>query len=216
MMIHSHCYTSTLLAAAALAGLSAASLAGPPSPPPPKPVEQPLLSFFDGKVVFDIQERVRWEIRENNFDFNDNVRSLTDEAVQPQGGKHPTSALEGASNIVIQDVCPGRTTTHVGTAAPAKTAALREARKANEAKDASLQRLEAESPSPSAKPTKAPKTPKAPKVAKAPKTDRTAFSAAVIIREFGYTGKIGRALLRKHNVARTPEAIRAFFKSRTK
>ena len=44
------------------------------------------------------------------------VRSLTDETVQPQGGKHPTSALEGASNILIQDVCPGRTTTHVGTA----------------------------------------------------------------------------------------------------
>ncbi len=44
------------------------------------------------------------------------VRSLTDETVQPQGGKHPTSALEGASNILIQDVCPGRTTTHIGTA----------------------------------------------------------------------------------------------------
>jgi len=44
------------------------------------------------------------------------VRSLTDETVQPQGGKHPTSALDGASNILIQDVCPGRTTTHIGTA----------------------------------------------------------------------------------------------------
>jgi hypothetical protein len=44
------------------------------------------------------------------------VRSLTDETVQPQGGKHPTSSLEGASNILIQDVCPGRTTTHIGTA----------------------------------------------------------------------------------------------------
>ena len=44
------------------------------------------------------------------------VRSLTDETVQPQGGKHPTSALEGASNILIQDVCPGRTTSHIGTA----------------------------------------------------------------------------------------------------
>ena len=44
------------------------------------------------------------------------VRSLTDETVQPQGGKHPTSALDGASNIVIQNVCPGRTTTHIGTA----------------------------------------------------------------------------------------------------
>ena len=44
------------------------------------------------------------------------VRSLTDEAVQPQGGKHPTSALEGARNILIQDVCPGRRTSHIGTA----------------------------------------------------------------------------------------------------
>ena len=36
--------------------------------------------------------------------------------MQPQGGKHPTSALDGARNILIQDVCPGRTTTHIGTA----------------------------------------------------------------------------------------------------
>jgi hypothetical protein len=78
-MIHTYHCTSTLLAAAALAGLSASALAGPPTVPPPKPVEQPLLSFFDGKVVFDVQERVRWEIRENNFDFSDSVRSLTDD-----------------------------------------------------------------------------------------------------------------------------------------
>jgi hypothetical protein len=44
------------------------------------------------------------------------VRSLSDETVQPQGGKRPTSALEGAANILIQKVCPGRTTTHIGTA----------------------------------------------------------------------------------------------------
>ena len=44
------------------------------------------------------------------------VRSLTDETVQPQGGKHPTSALEGARNILIQNVCPGRKTSHIGTA----------------------------------------------------------------------------------------------------
>jgi hypothetical protein len=43
------------------------------------------------------------------------VRSLTDETVQPQGGKHPTSALDGASNVLIQGVCPGRTTSHIGT-----------------------------------------------------------------------------------------------------
>lgn len=44
------------------------------------------------------------------------VRSLTDQTVQPQGGKNPTSALAGARNILIQDVCPGRKTTHIGTA----------------------------------------------------------------------------------------------------
>jgi hypothetical protein len=56
------------------------------------------------------------------------VRTLTDETVQPQTGSHASSALDGASNIVIQDVCPGRTTTHVGTAADSVTfAALVEA-----------------------------------------------------------------------------------------
>ena len=44
------------------------------------------------------------------------VRSLVDETVQPQGGRRPTSSLEGARNILIQDVCPGRRTTHIGTA----------------------------------------------------------------------------------------------------
>jgi hypothetical protein len=43
------------------------------------------------------------------------VRSLTDETVQPQGGRHPTSSLKGARNILIQGVCPGRTTSHIGT-----------------------------------------------------------------------------------------------------
>jgi triacylglycerol lipase len=44
------------------------------------------------------------------------VRSRTDETVQPQGGRHPTSALDGARNILIQRVCPGRRTSHIGTA----------------------------------------------------------------------------------------------------
>lgn len=37
------------------------------------------LSFLDGALVFDVQERARWEIRENNFDFNDGVNALTDD-----------------------------------------------------------------------------------------------------------------------------------------
>ena len=43
-----------------------------------KPDSNPL-SFLDGKVVFDFQERLRWEIRDDNFDFNDDVSSLTDD-----------------------------------------------------------------------------------------------------------------------------------------
>ena len=79
-MIRTHYKAPKLFAAAALAGLAATAFAGPPVPPPPsKPVEQPLLSFFDGAVVFDVQERLRWEIRENNFDFNDSVNALTDD-----------------------------------------------------------------------------------------------------------------------------------------
>lgn len=49
------------------------------------------------------------------------VRSLTDETVQPQGGKRPVSALEGARNILIQDICPARQTTHIGTAVDSVT-----------------------------------------------------------------------------------------------
>ncbi len=37
------------------------------------------LSFLGGALVFDFQERVRWEIRDNNFDFNDAVNALTDD-----------------------------------------------------------------------------------------------------------------------------------------
>jgi len=38
------------------------------------------LSFFDGKLVFDVQERLRFEFRENNFDFNDAADAVTDDA----------------------------------------------------------------------------------------------------------------------------------------
>lgn len=49
------------------------------------------------------------------------VRSATDETVQPQTGKNPTSSLKGATNILIQDVCPGRTTKHIATATDSVT-----------------------------------------------------------------------------------------------
>jgi hypothetical protein len=44
------------------------------------------------------------------------VRSMTDELVQPQGGPAPAAALHGASNIVIQRICPGREVRHSATA----------------------------------------------------------------------------------------------------
>jgi hypothetical protein len=56
------------------------------------------------------------------------VRTLTDEVVTPQDGPDPTSALRGASNIVIQDVCPGRSTSHLLSYADSVAiAALRDA-----------------------------------------------------------------------------------------
>jgi hypothetical protein len=52
------------------------------------------------------------------------VRSLTDELVQPTSG----AALAGASNLVIQQICSGRTTSHIGTLVDSVSyAALRDA-----------------------------------------------------------------------------------------
>ncbi|WP_166442842.1 alginate export family protein [Phragmitibacter flavus] len=45
----------------------------------PPPDDNPL-SLLEGRVVFDFQERLRFEYRENNFDFNDSVNSLTDDS----------------------------------------------------------------------------------------------------------------------------------------
>ena len=69
------------LAALPLLALGTSALAGPADKAPvtPPPAANPL-SFFDGKLVFDIQEKIRMESRENNFDFNDNVDSLTDDS----------------------------------------------------------------------------------------------------------------------------------------
>ena len=48
----------------------------------------------------------------------------TDDTVQPTTGPHPASALKGATNVLIQDVCPGRAVTHIGTALDSVTFAL--------------------------------------------------------------------------------------------
>jgi hypothetical protein len=41
------------------------------------------------------------------------IYSLNDELVQPQAPRS-TSALDGAANVLIQDVCPARPVNHVG------------------------------------------------------------------------------------------------------
>ncbi|MCP5557048.1 MAG: alginate export family protein [Verrucomicrobiaceae bacterium] len=70
----------TLALAAAVTAHAGDSAKAPAAPevapaPPPNP-----LSFMDGKLVFDFEERLRYEIRENNFDFNSGVDSLTDDS----------------------------------------------------------------------------------------------------------------------------------------
>jgi len=51
------------------------------------------------------------------------VRSTTDELVQPQTGPGATSVLAGATNLVIQRICPGRTTNHLATTVDSVTIA---------------------------------------------------------------------------------------------
>ena len=61
------------------AGVAEVTSAAPPKTvvAEKKPEPNPLC-FMDGKLCIDIQERLRYEVRENNFDFNDAVDSLTD------------------------------------------------------------------------------------------------------------------------------------------
>ncbi|MEA3211084.1 MAG: hypothetical protein QOE70_4141 [Chthoniobacter sp.] len=70
--------TSTCL----LLGASA-SLAGPigaPVAPAPTPEKTSLLSFFDGALVFDLEERARFEVRSNNLDFNRAINDDNDDS----------------------------------------------------------------------------------------------------------------------------------------
>lgn len=147
----------------------------------------------------------------------------------PKTVKHePVSDNTTATVATIAPKTDRVDTSTDGTNNPERTAALKAAREANEAKDAALAKLEAESPSPSAVKVGSKKFNESAKAksnekswdkkerVKSKTTKAAGFSAAQIIAEFGITGKIGRALLRKHNVDRTPEAIRAFFKARAK
>ena len=61
------------------------------------------------------------------------------------------------------------------------------------------------------------KATKATKATKAKPVAREGFSAAKVLLECGVTNaKVGRALLRAHNVERTEKAIKAFFAARAK
>ena len=71
----------TGLVLSTLPGLAGEAPAGKAPIPPaaPVPAANPL-SFFGGKLIFDFEERLRFEARENNFDFNHSVDSLTDDS----------------------------------------------------------------------------------------------------------------------------------------
>src|SRR4051812_11727076 len=43
------------------------------------PREPKAFSFLDGTVSFDLYERLRWEDRNNNYDFDSSKRALTDD-----------------------------------------------------------------------------------------------------------------------------------------
>ncbi len=57
---------------------SKASTKNPVTPIAPAPSNP--LSFFDGKLIFDFEEKLRFEVRENNFDFNSGKDALTDDS----------------------------------------------------------------------------------------------------------------------------------------
>ena len=46
----------------------------------PKKEEANPLSFYNGAIVFDIQERLRFEARENNFDYDDSIDTVNDDS----------------------------------------------------------------------------------------------------------------------------------------
>jgi hypothetical protein len=70
-----------LAAALVIAGCSLESNAGTASAPaaPQKAPEANPLSFAGGILTIDLQEKLRWEVRDNNFDFNSAVNVATDD-----------------------------------------------------------------------------------------------------------------------------------------
>ena len=72
-----------LLAISAPAIAGVAEIVTAPSKNPVTPEKKPEanpLCFLEGKLCIDIQERLRFEAREDNFDFDDGIDSLTDDS----------------------------------------------------------------------------------------------------------------------------------------
>ena len=78
-MIQSTKKPQALFATAFLIGSSLHTLAGDGKTVIEKKPDATPLCFLDGKLCFDFQERFHWEIRDDNFDFNDALDSLTDD-----------------------------------------------------------------------------------------------------------------------------------------
>jgi hypothetical protein len=67
-------------ASSVLAGQAETDAKSTAPPPPVEKKEANPFCFLDGKLCFDIQERLRFEGRNNTFDFNSDVDSLTDDS----------------------------------------------------------------------------------------------------------------------------------------
>jgi hypothetical protein len=63
----------------AFAGIAEVASAPPKTVIPEKKPEANPLCFLDGKICIDIQERIRFEARENTFDFNEDSTALNDD-----------------------------------------------------------------------------------------------------------------------------------------
>lgn len=69
-----------LLGAILPQGIAGESAKQPSPAPAVAPAAAPsLLTFAGGAIRFDVEERLRWEARENLYDFNDDLDSLTDD-----------------------------------------------------------------------------------------------------------------------------------------
>jgi hypothetical protein len=70
--------TALLLLASASAALAGTPAEKPAAPAPLPPPGYAPITFLDGKLTVDLQEKLRFEGRENNFDFNSDVNGPQD------------------------------------------------------------------------------------------------------------------------------------------